>query len=119
MKNIKQIILGVLLVLLVGITMNVKASLPPYYWTVDGKEMTENNDTATLVRDGKVNTLKLNNYSGKGIKLECYGTGQTDMQFIIELSGNNVINDDNIGIDFTAGSGNGKITFKGDCTLTI
>ena len=81
--------------------------------------MTENTDTATLVREGKVNTLKLNNYNGKGIKLECYGTGQTDMQFIIELSGNNVITDDNIGIDFTAGNGNGKITFKGDGTLKI
>ena len=100
--------------------INVNASTVPYDWIVGGEEVnmrSNSANTATLVKDGKIVTLKLNNYNGKGLELNCYGTGQPGMTFIIELSGNNVITDDSIGIDFYYPDG--KIEFKGDGNLKI
>lgn len=118
MKNTKKIIFGFLLILFMGITINVKAGLPPYVWVVDGKDITENTDTVSVVREGTVSILKLNNYKGKGIALECRGTGVKDMQFIIELTGENIITDDNIGIDLGE-IYSGNLKFTGDGTLRI
>ncbi len=103
----------IILILIIGITTNAKASTPPYIWTIDNgnknlrEDVTTITDTAFLERkegpesgEFKIYVLKLNNYHGSGIELECRGTGQSGMHFIIELTGKNVINDNNIGINY-------------------
>ena len=103
----------IILILIIGITTNVKASTPPYIWTIDNgnsnlrEDVTKITDTAFLEKkedpesgEFKIYVLKLNNYHGSGIELECRGTGQSGMHFIIELTGKNVINDNNIGINY-------------------
>lgn len=103
----------IILILIMGITTNVNASTPPYIWTIDNgnsnlrEDVTTITDTAFLEKKAdpesgefKIYVLKLNNYHGSGIELECRGTGQSGMHFIIELTGKNVINDNNIGINY-------------------
>lgn len=108
------------LVLLMIVTINVKAAGVPYDWIVNGEELFENNSdgTATLTKDATTITLTLNNYNGGSLKLNCYGTAVDGLNFTINLIGNNTITtDEEYGIDFT--SYNGKITFVGDGNLTI
>ena len=114
----KKYIFIISMILLSVFMIDVSAASVPYNWIVDGKEVNQVNDsnTAVLLKDGNVVTLKLQNYNGGGIKLNCYGTGQAGITFIIELSGENVITDENVGINFNYG---GKIEFKGDGSLKI
>ena len=109
-----------LLMLIPVIIINVTAAQVPYNWIVGGENVNtgtpNSSNTATLEKDGKTVTLKLNNYSGGALKLDCYGTGQSDMQFIINLTGKNTITSADIGIDL----GNyGKVNFTGEGDLTI
>ena len=55
-------------------------------------------------------------YSGGKLNLECYGTAQNEITFNIVLEGENIVNADDIGIDF---SYDGKINFSGNGNLTI
>lgn len=112
----KKFIFMFLLVIAACLTINVNAATVPYRWVSDGKDVTEES-TATIEKDGKVVTLKLNNYDGYGLDLECYGTGQTGIKFIIELTGVNTIHSNDIGINFNYSEG--KIEFTGDGSLSI
>ena len=119
MKKIKLLLVGILLLPL--FIINVNAASVPYQWIVGGETVNVDSPnkegTATLEKDGKTVTLSLGNYVGGKLTLECYGTGQSDVTFIIDLAGNNVITSDDIGIDFKAG--NDKIKFTGNGNLTI
>ena len=120
MRNLKKIIFAVLIVLIAGITINVNASCTPWFWTINGKDMTNGNTstTASLERcSTDTITLTLNNYNGEGFALECLGTCPSTYKFIIELKGDNVITDDTTGIDFA--NQQGKIEFTGEGTLKI
>ena len=120
MKNLKKIALVVLIAIVAGMVLNVNASCVPWYWTINGKDMTNGNTstTSSLERCSEDTiTLKLNNYNGEGFELECLGTCPSTYKFVIELTGDNVITDDTMGINFK--DYNGKIEFKGDGTLSI
>ena len=121
MKNIKNLFLAILIVFVSLFTINAKASSVPYLWEVNGEEINTNHSTdyARLEKDGKVVTLYLTNYNGAGIKLKCYGTGQSDMTFIIVLTGENYITDENIGVDLGTELSKYKIDFRGEGTLSI
>lgn len=98
--------------------VNVNAAGLPYDWIVDGEEVFDSNtsQTTTVTKDSNTVTLTLNNYNGNSLKLNCYGTAQDGITFVINLVGDNNITTDGVGIDFDY---NGKIVFKGDGKLTI
>ena len=98
--------------------VNVNAAGLPYDWIVDGEEVFDSNtsQTATVTKDSNTVTLTLNNYNGNSLKLNCYGTAQDGITFVINLVGDNNITTDGVGIDFDY---NGKIVFNGDGKLTI
>lgn len=112
----KKIIFTLLLVIVACLTIDVNAATVPYRWISNGKDVTEQS-TATIEKEGKVVTLKLNNYDGYGLDLDCYGTGQDGIKFIIELTGTNKIETKETGINFNYSEG--KIEFTGDGSLTI
>ena len=111
-------ILFILIVLFISIfTINVYAISMPYSWySNEGGYKLSKGATEEMSSDGKTLILKLNNYNGKGLHLESRGTGVEKINFVIELTGDNVIVDDGIGLDFNY---DGKIKFKGDGSLTI
>ena len=98
--------------------VNVNAAGLPYDWIVDGEEVFDSNtsQTATVTKNSNTVTLTLNNYNGNSLKLNCYGTAQDGITFVINLVGDNNITTDGVGIDFDY---NGKIVFNGDGKLTI
>ena len=98
--------------------VDVNAAGLPYDWIVDGEEVFDSNtsQTATVTKDSNTVTLTLNNYNGNSLKLNCYGTAQDGITFVINLVGDNNITTDGVGIDFDY---NGKIVFNGDGKLTI
>lgn len=108
-----------LLILVLGLLLPyAQAASVPYEW-VSGEEhinvgQPNQAGTASLEKDGKTVTLKLNNYNGTGLQLVCYGTGQSDMVFIIELEGENYITASDVGIDISS-----KVTFTGNGSLSI
>lgn len=108
------------LFLVVGLffAVDVNAAGLPYDWIVDGEEVFDSNtsQTATVTKDSNTVTLTLNNYNGNSLKLNCYGTAQDGITFVINLVGDNNITTDGVGIDFDY---NGKIVFNGDGKLTI
>ncbi len=108
------------LFLVVGLffVVDVKAAGLPYDWIIDGEEVFDSNtsQTATVTKDSNTVTLTLNNYNGNFLKLNCYGTAQDGITFVINLVGDNNITTDGVGIDFDY---NGKIVFNGDGKLTI
>lgn len=108
------------LFLVVGLffVVDVNAAGLPYDWIVDGEEVFDSNtsQTATVTKDSNTVTLTLNNYNGNSLKLNCYGTAQDGITFVINLVGDNNITTDGVGIDFDY---NGKIVFNGDGKLTI
>ena len=97
----------------------VWAASVPYQWLSGDEKINVNQPnaagTASLEKDGKTVTLSLNNYNGPALVLDCYGTGQEGMVFIINLEGENIITADSVGID----SGSSIVDFKGNGTLTI
>ena len=97
----------IFLFLVVGLffAVDVNAAGLPYDWIVDGEEVFDSNtsQTATVTKDSNTVTLTLNNYNGNSLKLNCYGTAQDGITFVINLVGDN----------------NGKIVFNGDGKLTI
>lgn len=101
-----------------AVGVNVNAAGLPYDWIVDGEEVFDSNtsQTATVTKDSNTVTLTLNNYNGNSLKLNCYGTAQDGITFVINLVGDNNITTDGVGIDFDY---NGKIVFNGDGKLTI
>ena len=112
----KKIVLLFITIFIAAFTLNVNASQAPYKWsTSNGGDLPTG---ATQSVEGKVVTLKLNNYNGEGLKLECLGTGQEGMQFIIELTGDNTITDNSIGLNKDLSTSE-KFTFKGDGSLII
>lgn len=113
----KRLCLFLMIVGLFFIT-KVNASGLPYDWIIDGEEVFDSNSskTATIEKDANTVTLTLNNYNGGSLQLNCYGTGQDGLTFIINLVGDNKITTDDVGIDFLY---NGKIIFNGDGNLTI
>lgn len=117
-KNIKRLFVIVCIFLVSIMFTNVNAASVPYNWIVGGETVNESNTskTATLTKNGTEVLLKLSNYNGGALKLNCYGTGQSGLTFIIDLEGENVINSDDIGIDFNY---DGKIKFNGNGKLTI
>ena len=102
--------------------LNVYASQVPYQWDVDGEKVnhlqSNSAGTARLEKDGKKVTLFLNNYNGGKLQLDCYGTGQSDMDFIINLEGENIINSSDVGIDMGE-ENDSYINFQGEGTLVI
>ena len=110
----------IFLFLVVGLffAVDVNAAGLPYDWIVDGEEVFDSNtsQTATVTKDSNTVTLTLNNYNGNSLKLNCYGTAQDGITFVINLVGDNNITTDGVGIDFDY---NGKIVFNGDGKLTI
>ena len=118
MKKIKLLLVGILL--LPFMMLKVHAASAPYTWIVDGETLgagkSNSAQTASQVTDGTTVTLTLNNYNGGKIELVCYGTGQEGMNFIIELKGDNVINAEDVGIQY---SYNGDLTFTGSGKLTV
>lgn len=108
------------LFLVVGLffVVDVNAAGLPYDWIVDGEEVFDSNtsQTTTVTKDSNTVTLTLNNYNGNSLKLNCYGTAQDGITFVINLVGDNNITTDGVGIDFDY---NGKIVFNGDGKLTI
>lgn len=108
------------LFLVVGLffAVDVNAAGLPYDWIIDGEEVFDSNtsQTATVTKDSNTVTLTLNNYNGNSLKLNCYGTAQDGITFVINLVGDNNITTDGVGIDFDY---NGKIVFNGDGKLTI
>jgi hypothetical protein len=109
------------LLLLPVFILNVYASSVPYQWIVDGETVNTNPNsagTARLEKDGQVVTLFLNNYNGGKLVLECYGTGQEGMTFIINLEGTNTITADDVGIEMGEVS-NYHIDFQGEGSLVI
>lgn len=119
MNKLNKLLLTV--VLLPLLIVNVYASSVPYLWKAGDEEVNVNQPnkagTAKLEKDGKTVTLFLNNYNGGELELECYGTGQSDMVFIINLEGDNYINSDDEGINMSESSS--KVEFKGTGKLTI
>ena len=110
-----------ILLLLPVFMLNVYATSVPYQWIVDGETVNtapNNAGTARLEKDGKKVTLFLNNYNGGKLQLDCYGTGQSDMEFIINLEGENTINSSDVGIDMGE-SASYYIDFQGAGTLVI
>ncbi|MBQ3308077.1 MAG: hypothetical protein IJG68_07815 [Bacilli bacterium] len=110
-----------ILLLLPVFMLNVYATSVPYQWIVDGETVNtkpNNAGTARLEKDGKKVTLFLNNYNGGKLQLDCYGTGQSDMEFIINLEGENTINSSDVGIDMGE-SASYFIDFQGAGTLVI
>lgn len=96
-------------------TLNVNATSAPYHWyPIKGGESLPTGATEEV--SDKTVTLKLNNYNGNGLKLECRGTAQEGVKFIIELTGENTITDENTGLDFNY---EGKIEFTGEGSLEI
>ena len=118
MKSVKKLFFVFCMVLISVMYFNVNAASVPYNWIVGGETVNESNSskTATLTKNGNEVLLKLSNYKGGELKLNCYGTGQDGITFIIDLDGDNVINSDDVGIDFNY---NGKIKFNGNGKLTI
>ena len=118
MKSVKKLFFVFCMVLISVMYFNVNAASVPYNWIVGGETVNESNSskTATLTKNGNEVLLKLSNYKGGELKLNCYGTGQDGITFIIDLDGDNVINSDSVGIDFNY---NGKIKFNGNGKLTI
>ena len=113
--------LYLILVLLVTISFtSVNAASVPYNYIIDGVQVNDSNSdgSATLTKDGKTVTLTLNKFKGKSIKLNCYGTGQSDMKFVFNLVGENTITSDDIGIDLSTYP-DGKIEFTGEGSLVI
>lgn len=110
----------IFLFLVVGLffAVDVNAAGLPYDWIVDGEEVFDSNtsQTATVTKDSNTVTLTLNNYNGNSLKLNCYGTAQDGITFVINLVGDNNITTDGVGIDFDY---NGKIVFNGYGKLTI
>lgn len=110
----------IFLFLVVGLffAVDVNAAGLPYDWIVDGEEVFDSNtsQTATVTKDSNTVTLTLNNYNGNSLKLNCYGTAQDGITFVINLVGDNNITTDGVGIYFDY---NGKIVFNGDGKLTI
>ena len=102
---------------------NVYAASLPYDYIIDGKEVSEKLDdgSAAISKDSTSVTLTLNNYNGGPIKLNCYGSGQSGIKFIINLIGENTISADDIGIDFnySVKKDENVINFTGDGKLTI
>ena len=102
---------------------NVYAASLPYDYIIDGKEVSEKLDdgSAIISKDSTSVTLTLNNYNGGPIKLNCYGSGQSGIKFIINLIGENTISADDIGIDFdySVKKDENVINFTGDGKLTI
>lgn len=118
MKSVKKLFFIFCMVLISVMYFNVNAASVPYNWIVGGETVNESNanKTATLTKNGTEVLLKLSNYKGGELKLNCYGTGQDGITFIIDLDGDNVITSDGVGIDFNY---NGKIKFNGNGKLTI
>ncbi len=116
MRKFNKIALVVALFLMIPL---VWAASVPYQWLSGDEKINVGQPnaagTASLEKDGKTVTLSLNNYNGPALVLDCYGTGQDGMKFIITLEGDNVITTDNVGID----SGSSIVEFKGNGTLTI
>ena len=116
MKKINKIALIVALFLMIPF---VWAASVPYQWLSGDEKINVGQPnaagTASLEKDEKTVTLSLNNYNGPALVLDCYGTGQDGMKFIVTLEGDNVITTDNVGID----SGSSIVEFKGNGTLTI
>lgn len=110
----------IFLFLVVGLffAVDVNAAGLSYDWIVDGEEVFDSNtsQTATVTKDSNTVTLTLNNYNGNSLKLNCYGTAQDGITFVINLVGDNNITTDGVGIDFDY---NGKIVFNGYGKLTI
>ena len=112
-------IFGVLLVILFTIPvmlMNVFAAVLPYAWTAGGTMVDGSDSSIRVEKSSDSVTLYLKNYSGGKLNLECYGTAQNEITFNIVLEGENIVNADDIGIDF---SYDGKINFSGNGNLTI
>ena len=116
------LLLVVVALLMPMMFLNVYASSVPYQWRVGGEEVNVNKPngagTARLEKDGKTVTLYLNNYNGGKLELECYGTGQSDVVFIINLEGENTITADDTGISMGE-SKSSKVQFQGTGKLTI
>lgn len=118
MNKLNKVLLTILLLPLM--IVNVFAASVPYQWIVGGETVNTNANqagTARLEKDGKIVTLFLNNYNGGKLELECYGTGQSDMTFIINIEGENTITSDDVGISM--GETSDKVEFKGTGKLTI
>ena len=116
MKKISLVLVSILLVPMMF--LNVYATSAPYEWIVDGEKVNSepNKDgTARLEKDGKKITLFLKNYDGGKLELNCYGTGQPDMEFIINLEGKNKITASDIGIAMD----DSKVKFEGEGSLII
>ena len=119
-------------IMLSVLVLPVKAGNATYIWFVN--EIGEHGDKTQVaaLKDSTIfvqrilsideydkgQILTLNNYNGKGLSFECRGTGVSlkDNSYIINLIGDNVINDDEVGIAFESDA---KLTFVGDGTLTI
>lgn len=122
MKNSKfslfvaTMIFGIISMFLVT---TVKAAFA-YSWSVNGENLSidsSNTDgTASWSTDPNYSggVLTLNNYNGKQLKIDCYGTASDDI-FAIKLVGDNKINMPN-GVGIIA---NFPIVFIGDGKLTI
>lgn len=118
MNKLNKVLLTILLLPLM--IVNVFAASVPYQWIVGGETVNTNANqagTARLEKDGKIVTLFLNNYNGGKLELECYGTGQSDMTFIINIEGENTITSDDVGISM--GETSDKVQFQGTGKLTI
>ena len=118
MKKLKKLLFIITIILTSVFTINVFAASVPYNWIVGEETVntTNKDNTASLEKIDKKVTLKLNNYKGSGLKLNCYGTGQEGIEFVIDLEGENEITDNSIGIEFNY---NGKIEFTGEGSLKI
>ena len=116
MKKISLVLVTILLVPMMF--LNVYAASAPYEWIVDGETInTESNEagTARVEKEGKKITLFLKNYDGGKLELHCYGTGQSDMEFIINLEGDNKVTASDVGIAME----NSKVKFEGEGSLII
>ena len=113
-------IITFIIVLIAFCFFSVNASSVPYQWIVDGEKVNvgSNNPNASLVKEGTKVELTLKNYHGKSLKLDCYGTGQSGLDFSIVLVGENSIDSDNIAIDMGEEKDN-ELKFAGDGKLTI
>ena len=120
MKKVNNFLLGMILLPL--LIVNVFASSVPYQWEIGDEKVnggqSNSAGTARVEKDGKKVTLFLNNYNGKELELECYGTGQEGMEFIINLEGENTITSDDTGIDMDEAKST-KLKFEGTGKLTI
>ena len=111
----KKLVLLLITIFISVFTLNVSATSAPYHWyPIAGGENLPAGATEEV--SDKTVTLKLNNYNGNGLKLECRGTAQEGVKFIIELTGENTITDDSTGLEFNY---DGKIEFTGEGSLEI